>query len=200
MLLRSKKLRKLLTLVLVLVVTSFLAGLYGIIHDQITYSISNEYYTKLKFIQFGLENWGLGQNIGTQQFQEIKLTQPRFGVSIVGFLATWWVGLITGIVLGLVGLIHKSAKEMLKITMKAATLTIGAAIIAGVIGFLYGKLILANSEPTYLLPQNVTNQSDYLVVGTIHNFSYLGGVVGMIIGIIYSVRSKKHTNYDVATP
>jgi hypothetical protein len=30
------------------------AGLFGIIHDEISYSVSNEYFTKFKFIQFRL--------------------------------------------------------------------------------------------------------------------------------------------------
>jgi hypothetical protein len=35
--------------------TIIIAGLYGIIHDQITYSISPEYFTKFKYRQFGFE-------------------------------------------------------------------------------------------------------------------------------------------------
>ena len=30
------------------------AGLFGMIHDQISYSVSDEYFTKFKFIQFQL--------------------------------------------------------------------------------------------------------------------------------------------------
>ena len=33
-------------------VGSVLAGVYGIFHDQVTYAISPEYFTKLKFDQF----------------------------------------------------------------------------------------------------------------------------------------------------
>ncbi len=31
-----------------------LSGLYGIIHDQISYTVSPEYFTKFKFQQFGI--------------------------------------------------------------------------------------------------------------------------------------------------
>ena len=33
--------------------------IYGILHDQVTFSISQEYFTKLKFYQFGYANLGL---------------------------------------------------------------------------------------------------------------------------------------------
>lgn len=182
---------KLIALILILIIAPILGGIYGIVHDQITYTISNEYYTKFKFIQFGLDSWGMGENIGTPQGSEIKLSNPRFGASIVGFLATWWVGLIIGIVLGLVGLIHKNGKEMFKITMKASLMTMGIALLVGVIGLVYGKLVLANHPQNRFLPDNILDQTNFMMVGSMHNFSYIGGLVGMIISVIYSIRKKR---------
>ena len=60
---------------------SLLVGLYGIVHDQVTYSISPEYFTRLKFAQFSYADFGLPN---------------RVFVAEIGFLATWWVGLIAG--------------------------------------------------------------------------------------------------------
>ena len=57
------------------------AGIYGILHDQLTYSISHEYFTKLKFKQFEYADIGLGD---------------RFFVGTIGFLATWLVGFFIG--------------------------------------------------------------------------------------------------------
>ena len=34
------------------VMGALIAGLYGVVHDQITYSMSPEYFTRLKFFQF----------------------------------------------------------------------------------------------------------------------------------------------------
>jgi hypothetical protein len=58
-----------------------IAGLYGAVHDQISYSISPEYFTKMKFEQFSYADFGF---------------PPRVCASEVGFLATWWVGLFAG--------------------------------------------------------------------------------------------------------
>jgi len=182
---------KLIALILILIITPILGGIYGIVHDQITYTISNEYYTKFKFIQFGLQDWGMGENVGTPKTPEVQLWNPRLGASIVGFLATWWVGMIIGIVLGLIGLIHKNGKEMFQITMKASLMTIGIALIAGIIGLIYGKLVLTNDPPNWFLPENLINRTNFIMVGSMHNFSYLGGFVGMMISVIYSIRKKK---------
>lgn len=181
---------KFLCLILILVIAPVLGGIYGILHDQITYTISPEYYSKFKFIQFGLENWGLGKNIGTMKNPEIRLNNPRFGASIIGTLATWWVGMIIGIILGLIGLIHKNGKIMFKTTMKAFLLTTGVALLTGIIGLVYGKLFLIKNRPNWNLPENVIDLDSFIMVGSMHNFSYLGGLIGLVIGIIYSVRQR----------
>ncbi|HMN26482.1 MAG TPA: hypothetical protein PKE38_18390, partial [Ignavibacteriaceae bacterium] len=87
--------RKILTIFLFGVMATVIAGFYGVINDQITFSISSEYYTKFKFIQFNLVN---ENNID-------KIKFPRIFVAIVGFLATWWFGLVLGFILGLFNLI-----------------------------------------------------------------------------------------------
>ena len=182
---------KLIALILLLIIAPILGGVYGIVHDQITYTISNEYYSKFKFIQFGLDNWGMGENIGTENTPEIKLNNPRIGAAIVGFLATWWVGMIIGIILGLLGLIHRNGKEMFKITMRATLITIGIALIVGIIGLIYGKLFLASNPPNWFLPENLINRTNFIIVGSMHNFSYLGGLIGMIVSVTYSIQKKR---------
>lgn len=181
---------KFVALILLLIIAPILGGVYGIIHDQITYSISEEYYTKFKFIQFNLENWGLGKNIGTGKAPEIILNSPRFGVTIVGALATWWVGLIMGIFLGIIGLIHRNGKMMFNSSIKAIVLAAGIALLTGLIGFTYGKFFLVKNPPNWYLPDNLIDRDHFVMVGSMHNFSYLGGIIGLICGIIYSIRKK----------
>ena len=60
-----------------IVLATLLAGIYGSLHDQVTYSISSEYFTIFKFDQFGFQDWGNNN--------------PRLTTAIIGFLATWWV-------------------------------------------------------------------------------------------------------------
>src|SRR3954470_22538710 len=123
---------KFLTFLALIVIASLAGGMYGIIHDQITYTISPEYYTRFKFYQFGLVDSGMG------------VPNPRLAVSVVGVMATWWMGLGLGIVLGLIGFIQGSAKAMFMITFKAFLITIGVAFITGLCGLGYGYLFLMN--------------------------------------------------------
>src|SRR6185436_19046100 len=99
---KSPFLKKLPTLLLIIILTAIIGGVYGILHDQITYTISPEYYTKFKFYQFGLIDTG----------NEAIFPNPRFQVSLVGFMATWWMGLLIGVILGVTGLIHKDYRQM----------------------------------------------------------------------------------------
>ena len=176
---------------LIVVIAPILGGIYGVIHDQITYSVSEEYYTKFKFIQFGLDNWGLGHNIGTEKAPEINIAAPRIGAAIIGILATWWVGLIIGIFLGLVGLQHRNGKEMFSATTKAIAVTIGIALLTGLIRLAYGKLFLVDNPPNWFLPENLIDQGAFIMVGSMHNFSYLGGLIGLVVGIGVSRKQKK---------
>ncbi|SNR14481.1 hypothetical protein [Tenacibaculum jejuense] len=178
---------KAIAFILILIIAPFLGSIYGIVHDQITFSIAEEYYTKFKFFQFGLYNWGMGQNMGTSETPEVILNSPRFGAGIIGVLSTWWVGLISGIILGFTGLIHKDGNTMFRITLKAIIYTIIIAFLTGLIGFIYSKINVIENIPNWYLPKNVIHKKDFITVGTIHNFSYLGGLIGLIIGVIYSI-------------
>jgi hypothetical protein len=166
---------------LIILFAIILGGMYGIIHDQLTYSISPEYYTKFKFYQFGLVTAG----------NEAVLPNPRLYVSIVGFMATWWMGLLIGLILVLIGLIHADGAALFRITMKAMLLTIIIAFVTGLVGLAFGKVYLAEAGVNWWLPENLIDTENFIAVGSMHNFSYLGGLLGLIAGIIYSIKQKK---------
>ncbi|HEX8024232.1 hypothetical protein [Mucilaginibacter sp.] len=169
--------KKLLILLLTLAVTPIIAGCYGIIHDQFTYTISHEYFTKFKFYQFGFIEPGY----------ETILPNPRLYVAIVGFLATWWVGLIIGIGNGLMGLIQKDHKLMFKTISYAVFITLIATAISGLIGLAYGWFYLSGTQVNWYLPKTLINKKSFIAVGSMHNFGYLGGLTGLVLGMIYQV-------------
>jgi hypothetical protein len=52
------------------------AGAYGALHDQISYTVSPEYVTRFKFVQFGLQDPSIPE---------------RVRAAAVGWAATWWM-------------------------------------------------------------------------------------------------------------
>ena len=154
-----------------IIISIVIAGLYGIINDQVTYTISPEYFTKFKYIQFGINPAELG---GARQT-----------VAAIGFLATWWVGSILGVVFGLVALVYKDYKTMFKMACNAIAVTFCITICMGFVGFFYGKFYLAKAGVDWWLPDNLIDKASFITVGSIHNFSYIGGLVGLFAGAMY---------------
>ncbi len=174
-------LKKCLVFFLTIAISIVLAGIFGILHDQITYSISHEYYTKFKFYQFGI----------TDSNAAAVFLHPRIEVSIVGWMATWWVGKWIGIVLGAVGLIFSDYKKMFAGILKALAITFITTVIFSVAGFLYGKYHLAISGVDWWLPDNLIDKESFIAVGSIHNLSYLGGAIGLLLAAGYLIWKNK---------
>jgi hypothetical protein len=156
-----------------------LGGLYGIIHDQVTFSISPEYFTKFKYQQFGLKATG----------------NDRINVAIIGFWATWWFGAFIGLVIGGAALFFKDPREMKAAIIKAIKLVFMIAILFGVAGFLYGKFYLVKTGVQWNFPEELQDKDSFIITGTIHNASYLGGLVGLFIATILLLRKRIYQNY-----
>jgi hypothetical protein len=164
-------------------VSILLAGLYGIFHDQITYSISPEYFTRFKYDQFGFRSEWFGGH--------------RQTVAVIGFLATWWAGMIIGLALGLTALLFNDHKTMRMALQKAVAITFCFAVATGISGFFYGRFFLVKTGVDWPLPDNLINKNAFITVGSIHNFSYLGGLLGLVAGIYYLVQRKRMHNRQV---
>jgi LPXTG-motif cell wall-anchored protein len=171
---------KFLILIAIIVTGCLVAGLYGIIHDQFTFTISPEYYTKFKFDQFGLGYEG---------------SDPlRLRVCIVGFFATWWMGIPIATILGLVGF-QSNKGVMFTTAIRAFVVTMGIAFATGLLGLCWGFIYLANQPRQnfqhWFIPDNLVDYRSFIAVGSMHNASYLGGVLGLAGGIVYVRRRKR---------
>jgi hypothetical protein len=153
------------------------AGLFGVIHDQITFSISREYFTKFKYQQFGF---------GSDSFGGDRQT-----VAAIGFLATWWVGLFIGLIFGFTGLIFPDHKEMFKAVSKSIALVLMISVLSGIAGFLIAKFHLVKTGVGWSFPDHLVDRESFIIVGTIHNFSYLGALTGLLAGVIYMLVRKQ---------
>lgn len=170
-------LRKFTTIIISILLLSIVAGMYGIVHDFITYKISPEYFTKFKFIQFGLIEPGKNRPINTLQL-----------LVFTGWTSTWWVGFIAGGIFSGVAFRLKKARAMVSAIFKASLIMLGTAVLFGIVGYNIGFFTEAPS------PENLgqlcyecgalQNPEAFTTVSYIHNFSYIGGFLGIILGII----------------
>lgn len=159
-------------MILVALVGGVIAGVYGALHDQITYSISPEYFTKLKFHQFRYADLGLGD---------------RVFASTVGFLATWWVGFLAAWFLAR-RLIPRQPRERAYRQIRRGILCILAfGLSFGMAGYGYG--LWRGPEADYsswtwaIRELKITDTWSFVRVAYIHNAGYLGGLIGLVVAL-----------------
>lgn len=161
--------KKLLVYLVIVFTAVIAAGLFGMVHNQISYTVSPEYFTKFKFIQFGLENPALPE---------------RIRASEVGFFASWWMGVPLGMLVGLAGFIQRDAISMLRASLWSIAVLLGFTLLFGLGGLLYGWLQTKNINPAdygnWYVPDNLTELRRFLCAGYMHNSSYLGGTIGIL--------------------
>lgn len=165
--------QKILVYLGMLIFAALIAGAYGMIHDQISYSISQEYFTRFKFHQFGIP-WA-------EQ-------SPRRGAALVGFMATWWMGVLVGLPLGLFSFRFPTPTMLARQLAIAFVIVISVALLTGLLGLGFATIIVnQNSIDDYqrFVRPDVQDPIQFVRVGFMHNASYLGGLLGLIAGIIY---------------
>jgi hypothetical protein len=64
------------------------------------------------------------------------------------------------------------------------------------IGLLYGNYHLAETGVNWWLPDNLIDKRNFIAVGSMHNFSYEGGVIGLLAGITYSIWKKRKLEFN----
>ncbi|WP_370174238.1 hypothetical protein [Leeuwenhoekiella palythoae] len=164
-------------LILIVTISILLATIYGFLHNQASYSISTEYFTKFKFQQFG--------------FVEYGLDTPRVTARLIGVCSTWWFGLLFGLINAIIGFCQPTVKVMWKSAFGATIRTLLIAIGLGILGVAVGFTTLIKYQIECNVPSDVINRRDFMCAGTMHNFSYLGGFIGMLYGIRYQLKIRK---------
>lgn len=170
--------KPLLTFFAIIIAGCVVAGFYGIVHDQLTYTISPEYYTKFKFYQFGLVDEGMS----------VTTDYPRLWVGLVGFLATWWMGIPIATIIAIFSF-QSNWKRMTQLAARAMVITIVVAVVTGLYGLYRGFTHYAH-EPRerlagWFIPPDLIDFENFIAVGSMHNFSYLGGAYGLVCGVAY---------------
>jgi hypothetical protein len=154
------------------VVGALFAGAYGVVHDQVTYSISEEYFTCLKFPQFHYANFGLPR---------------RVFVAEIGFLATWWVGFFAAWFIARITVPTFASAARFRHTIHGFLIILAFALMSSIVGYVIGILHGADYSAWEGLAATlgIVDLPRFVRVAYIHNASYVGGLVGLITAIIY---------------
>ena len=169
------KMSKPLVLALLAGVSMVVAGLYGALHNQLSYSVGSSYFHDFKFAQFGIT----------------ESMQNRLGASLVGWRASWWMGLLAGMPAFLLGFMILRRPQRL---LAAGLGAIGAVIIT-VLLFSMGGLMLGMMAPQYAsslpLPDGISDTESFLRAALMHEASYYGGFVGILVALFSIWQARK---------
>jgi hypothetical protein len=150
------------------------AGAFGALHDQISYTVSPEYFTKFKFVQFELLNDAVPERVRAAQ---------------VGFLGAWWMGVPLGFLIGAAGFIHSDVPQMRRALSLSLVVAIAFTLLFALGGLVYGLIQtgtfdLAHPEGWYV-PQGLVQPRRFISVGYMHNAAYTGGEIAVPVALAF---------------
>jgi hypothetical protein len=145
-----------------------LAALYGFVHDQFTYSICPEFFTKFRFLNYELP----------------ELWHPRTSAGVIGILNSWKLGIPLGIVLTLAGYFHKEVTSTLKHTLITYAFVFMFVAIMAFVGY---SVDISTLALTTNYPEGLVDIVNYLRVLNMNNYATTGAMLGMVLGVVYHI-------------
>ena len=171
-------------MIIVSVLGAIIAAVYGVVHDQLTYSISSEYFTEVKFKQFSYLDFGFSD---------------RIFVCFIGVLASCWAGLAIAWFLARRLIPNQPRSRAVRQIGTGFAIVFGCAILLGGMGYGYGiwKGPDANYGQWLWATRNfeIKDIWAFVRVAYIHNASYLGALIGLIAALLV-LKPERHTKKD----
>jgi hypothetical protein len=159
---------------------------FGALHNQVSYTVSPDYFHAFKFYQFDVA----------------EPLRNRLGASLVGVGASWWMGVPLGLILGLPTLLQPTRSGFVRATSLSIVTMLAVTIVTGAFGLALGSTVVdapARLEIYDGVP--VQDPAAFWRAGSMHNFSYLGAAIGLVPalcvqGLVYrgEVRRAKSTS------
>jgi hypothetical protein len=168
----------------VALIGAVIAGVYGVIHDQITYAISPEYFTHMKFRQFHFADVGLGN---------------RAFDATIGFLAASSVGLIIAWFLARRLIPHQPRSDAYRQVGWGLACVFAFGVSSWLLAFAYGLWCGPDADYSSwawaFRRFDITDTWSFVRVAYIHNASYLGGAIGLIVALA-TIRPRRNERDD----
>ncbi|MBI3921248.1 MAG: hypothetical protein HY318_07515, partial [Armatimonadetes bacterium] len=173
---------RLLLLLYVVPVCIIAASLYGILNDQVTVTLSPEYFSKLKHYQF----------LPTLHLIGLAESPLRVQAVVVGVAATWWVGLLMSPTIWLGSVVGGRPVATYRQTTKAIGHALLITATMAALGFLTGWFFGTPVPSIWCVNRELPIRlgRPFAAVGWAHGLAYLGGFFGTIVSSVglYAIR------------
>jgi MFS family permease len=157
---------------ILLVAACLVAGLYGALHNQISYTVSPDYFHAFKFDQFRIPD----------------TLHNRLGASLVGWHASWWMGFLIGVPVLIVGLILPGWRLYASRCLISFAVVAATALLVGLSALAYASFTFEETPPDWFwYPSAAIDRSAFARAGFMHDFSYLGGFLGIFTASLYLI-------------
>ncbi len=158
------------------------AGAFGVLHDQISYTVSPEFFTRFKFIQFGLLDPDVPE---------------RLRAATVGFLATWWMGIPIGLITGIAGTRHPTEAQGRRALLLSLPLMMAVTLAFALAGLALAFSMTSPNPNAYeswwmYLPPNLEYPRNFICAGVMHNAAYVGGAISIPIAWLFHALYRRH--------
>lgn len=162
---------------LLIVCSVVAAGVYGMVHNQVSYTVGPSYFHDLKFAQFGLP-------------ADIS---PRFGAALLGWQASWWMGLAVGLVpMTFAWLTFANAQSLWFAGKRALIVAICGTLLSSCMGLAFGIFTITPEIADRVSTiANTPSEIGFLRAATMHDFTYMGAIVSLFAAL-WTVRRYKN--------
>ena len=143
-----------------IVVACLAAGVHGALHNQISFTVGPAYFHDLKFDQFRLP----------------ASLHDHWGAAIVGWRASWWMGLLLAPPLVMAALFAPGPRAAGRAFLRG---TLATAIVT----------LLVSSGGLALAGLILSDVSGFDLAASMHDASYLGSSLGALVGLAVTFRS-----------
>ena len=165
-----KIVQKIFGMILIILLAILFASIFGALHNQLSYSVSNEFFEEYLFGNFGVNEWGI-QN-------------ERLKASIIGVLGSYWVGLYLGILYAIIYVFLKT-NQNLKNILSAISLNLMVAFIGSIVGYILAHFFIPQENTGVFIDFGIQRPQNYIEAAYMNTGSYYAGFFGLVIGIIY---------------
>jgi hypothetical protein len=154
-----------------------LAGVYGALHNQISYTVAPEYFHAFKFRQFDIE----------------PSLHNRIGAALVGWRASWWMGLFIGAPIALAGLFVAGDRAYARAFIASTLAVVGVTLSLGLAALAMAYATVSDARTPDWLDTRLADPVAFARAGEMHNGSYTAAGLGLLAGLFLMIRAARRS-------